>query len=296
MRKHIALASDEAVLHVSPSLGGAILKYSLRDGTPLFRPTLPSAKSPFDFACILMAPWCNRISGGGFHLDGVFHQLSPNMPDQAHPIHGNAFQRAWRIVNQQRQSLELELICRGPGPYHYMARVRHALDRADLVVDLGLWHSGESPLPYGIGLHPWLVKQADTSLQFSAREVVSANAETLPVERLPLPTVPEWQFEEPRCLPTAGIDNAFAGWNGRASVHWFSRRLRMDIQTDPPLNCCHVFTPGEDAEFFCFEPTTHLPNAHNWPAAEPDGLRQLEQGDTIELCTRFSPRAIGNDQ
>lgn len=289
MLSNIELQTREATVVVCPEHGAAISAYSLTDGTPVFRPSPARISGPFDLACNLMLPWCNRVSDGGFKANGQFHPLKPNLPGQAFPLHGNAFQLPWRLVSQQDDCVELELITREPAPYHYEARVRFALEGAALTVDLGVWHWGEEPLPYGIGLHPWLAKSKGTTVEFVASEAIRSDAQCLPTDRVPLDEIPEWQFANSRTLPDDGLDNAFAGWDGRATLRWPREQLTLEIETDPPQPCCHLFTPGQNADFFCFEPTSHLPNAHNWLAAEPQTLTTLSQGEGLEFRTRFTP-------
>ncbi|MEM9605346.1 MAG: aldose 1-epimerase [Pseudomonadota bacterium] len=289
MSEPIRLQTTSAEVVVTPALGAAVAHYALADGTPVFRPSPASVRSPFDLACNLMVPWCNRVSAGGFSHGGRFHPLEPNLPDQALPLHGNGFQRDWQVVDRTPTLAEFELISRGPGPFHYEARVRYALHGAALTVDLGVWHWGETPLPYGLGLHPWFEKTADTTLQFAADAVITTDAALLPVGRQALGAVPDWSFSGPNGLPVHGIDNAFSGWPGLARLRWPSRNLLLTVESAAPLRCCHVFTPGAGANFFCFEPTTHLPNAHNWDGAAPDGLTELAQGDGLETRTVFTP-------
>lgn len=283
------IQSAHARAEVYAELGAGLLNYTLADGTEVLRPGPATVNSPFDIACNIMAPWCNRLSGGGFSVDGTFYPIEPNLPGQPLPLHGNAFQLPWTVTQHDDTSIELALISRGPAPFHYEAHVRYALDHAALIIDLGVWHWGETPLPYGLGIHPWFEKDQDTTLQFTAAAAVLTDAEQLPTERVPLSATPDWQFGEARTLPDGGIDHAFAGWDGQARLNWPSRGLMVDIRTEPAQACCHVFTPGADADFVCFEPVSHLPNAHNWSGAAPEGLTTLAQGEGMEFRTVITP-------
>jgi len=285
----LTIQSAHARVDVCAELGAGLLTYSLADGTSVLRPSPSEIRSPFDLACNLMVPWCNRLSDGGFSVDGTFHPIEPNLPGQSLPLHGNAFQKPWTITKHDDASIELALISRGPGPYHYEAHVRYALDNAALIVDLGVWHWGETPLPYGLGLHPWFEKDTDTTVQFTADTAVLTSEHKLPTERIALHRQPAWQFDAASSLPDDGIDNAFAGWDGVARINWPTRGLAVEISTEPAQPCCHLFTPDRDADFFCFEPVSHLPNAHHWAGAQPDGLTTLEQGDGMEFRTVISP-------
>ena len=79
------------------------------------------ARGPFDLAKNLLVPWSNRISGGGFHFDGRFHPLAPNLPGEPFPIHGNGFSSRWSVEQRDRGRAELSLRSDGPGPFRYEA-------------------------------------------------------------------------------------------------------------------------------------------------------------------------------
>ena len=72
--------------------------------------------------CEFLVPWSNRISGGGFQFDGRFHAVEPNVPGEPFPIHGDGFQRAWRIAGHSATEAELVLDDGAIGPYRYAAR------------------------------------------------------------------------------------------------------------------------------------------------------------------------------
>ncbi len=289
----LTIESAHARVDVCAELGAGLLSYALQDGTQVLRQSPTTPHVPFDLACNIMLPWCNRVSDGGFHIDGQFHTLGQTLPDQPLPLHGNALTLPWTVTKQDDASIELALISRGPGPYHYEAHVRYALDGAALIVDLGVWHWGETPLPYGLGLHPWFELDADTRAQFTAEAVVLTDSDRLPTESVDLVDAPDWSFEDGAQLPTDGIDNAFTGWSGTARLNWPSRGLMLDITTNPQQPCCHLFAPGEGADHFCFEPVSHAPNAHNWSGASPHRLTTLAQGDGLESRTVLMPYQSG---
>ena len=94
----LPLCDGAAEAVIVPELGAGLASYDVIDAgdrRPVFRPCRkPSAARPFDLASILLVPWSNRISGGGFTFAGKFHPLQPNLPGEPYPIHGNGFSKA----------------------------------------------------------------------------------------------------------------------------------------------------------------------------------------------------------
>ena len=150
--------------------------------------------------------------------------------------------------------------------------------------------NGRHPLPFGLGLHPWMPCPEDARLSAVADGVWLSGADKLPAGRSALP--PAWNFcgEAPRPLPSDGVDNAFTGWDGKAQIDWPSRRLRLHISTDMGYYILYV-PPGKD--FFCFEPVDHPVNAHNWPGgAAANGLTVLAPGQDLRRTVRFTVEEI----
>ena len=105
----IELADGRASVVVRPREGAAILRYdALRTGrapTPVLEPSRGLLK----FGSQLLIPWSNRISGGGFEFDGRFHAIEPNVEGEPFPLHGDAFQRPWRLTRRTGTEMELAL-------------------------------------------------------------------------------------------------------------------------------------------------------------------------------------------
>ena len=97
----IVLDDGLARAEVHPDQGAAVGRYELRGKHGNLEPIFQTAASigrggPFALGLNLLIPFSNRISGGGFRHDGVFHALERNAADP-YPIHGNAFSLPWSI-------------------------------------------------------------------------------------------------------------------------------------------------------------------------------------------------------
>jgi aldose 1-epimerase len=292
----VTIADGVAEASIVPELGAGLAAYHLMIGgrrEPIFRPCRdPVEARPFDLALNLLAPWSNRISGGGFNFGSEFHPLEPNLPGEPLPIHGNAFSHAWKIESRNATSATLSLDSIGPGPFRYFARAAYELRGGALAVILTARNAGPKALPFGLGLHPWLPRTAETRLEAKAERVALENGDHLPDGELDVGAREDWNFATPRRLPEGWINNAFLGWNGRARIVWPERGLSLMIFAEAPISTYIVYSPAAKADFFCFEPVTHPVDAHNLPGgAEANGLIVLEPGREMSISCRFAPSA-----
>ena len=293
----IELADGRARLTLHPDRGAAIGRYDLLRGkavVPLFLSRLsPVRPPPFDLGLNLLLPWSGRISGGGFHQGDRFHVLAPNLADEPCPIHGNGFQSSWRLVAYSAREARLELKSDGPGPFAYDAEVTYALDRGALAIDLEVTNRADATLPYGLGLHPWFPRTPATTLNAIATHIQLEDERHLPAGRVGIRERPAWDFSRRRRLPREWINNCFENWDGDAQIVWPEQAVRLDIKAAPALGSFILYSPGEQADFFCFEPVSHPVDAHNQEGiAEANGLVRLTKGERFEVSARFSPSLV----
>ncbi len=295
----LTIADSSSTVVIVPELGAGLASFDLlvdEGQEPLFRPCRDLARAqPFDLASNLLVPWSGRISGGGFRFGDRFHSLDPNLAGEPLPIHGSGFASSWTVVEAAGSQAILTLSSSGPGPYRFDARVIYTLDAGALIVSLAVTSHAADPLPYGLGLHPWLPRTPGTTVRAKATTVTLEDSRHLPAGQVPVASRKDWDFSEPRRLPGAWINNDFSGWDGRAEIVWEDRNLRLVVDTDrdPSLTTFILYSPASDADFFCFEPVTHPVDAHNRPGGpEANGLCLLAPGDTLAVSCRFSPSRL----
>lgn len=292
----ITLADGASEVDIVPGKGAALARYDWVRGkspVPIFLAT-PFGTGPdaMDVACIVLAPWSNRISGGGFSHAGRFVALAPNLPGETFPIHGNAFQCAWTVDEVTASSASLSLDSDGPGEFRYTAKLNYRLEGGALTLALGIVNRAKHDLPFGLGVHPWLPRTPETELQFDAEGVWLEDDSHLPSGHIPIAAAPLWEFGKSRPLPSNWINNAFSGWDRSARVVWRDRALALGVESSQALSTCIVYSPDRDADFFCFEPVTHPVDAHNMDKGAQTGLAILAPGDALETWTRFSPEPL----
>ena len=291
----LTLANAHLRIDVAPSLGGAMTRFEWHgDGsapTPIFR-GCESAQPDVDpntLACYPLVPYSNRIGGARFQFDGREFAVPRNRTAEPMPIHGDGWLRPWRVVERAGTHATLALERERAKPHAYRATLRYALEDATLSVTLAVENAGPDPMPFGLGLHPFLERDEDTRLAAAAGGLWLSGPDWLPLRHVPAP--PAWTFGVAYPLPDALVNHAFTQWSGRAAVVWPRKRLSLTIAADADYYVLYT-PPGED--FFCFEPVDHPINAVNLPGGACEhGMTVLAPGETLEREFRFTVEPVG---
>ena len=283
MSDRIRLTAGDLMLELLPALGGSVTRFDLGD-RPLLRSAPADVTDVGDTGCWPLVPFVNRVRDGRFSFRGREVQLSPNLPPQKHPLHGQGWRGCWRIDSVAPAEAHLAFDhAPGEWPWAYTARQVFTLDPDGLTITLTCTNDADTPMPCGLGLHPWFPCDADTVLSAPVAGVWTVDDEVMPVETRP--ATGRYALQHRR-ISGADLDNGFYGWNGRAAITspGFAR-LKMSA----PVTRFQVYAPPS-GEVFVAEPVTHANAALNAPEAEwrALGLRVLDPGETMSLTTRFA--------
>ncbi|MGH7265243.1 MAG: aldose 1-epimerase [Candidatus Rokuibacteriota bacterium] len=294
----ITLRAGQTGLRLAPGLGGAVARYWDDLGATTvdwLRPTAPDALGsgdPYRRAAFPLVPYSNRIREGRFVFQGRAVTLPLNRPPERHSIHGHGWLAAWTPIEVQASHAELEYRhAAGPWPWTYRARQCLALAPGRLTVELALTNESETPMPAGLGWHPYFPRTPRTTITAEVRAMWRTDAEVMPTELVPVfPPRDPGRGIRPDDVP---LDNGFTGWSRRAVIEWPERRGRLVVTAEPPLDFLVLYTPpGRD--FFCLEPVSHATDAVNLAAAgRPDtGLLTLEPGETVRAAVTLAPARL----
>lgn len=275
----LRLAADTTELVLAPGAGGSITAFRWR-GMDLLRGGDPAA-GLLALASFPLLPFSNRIGGGRFTAAGRSVILPANSVQAGRPqtIHGFGWQAAWAVADAGPR--HARLVHRHGGeawPWPYVAEQHFRLADGELELALSLTNFGTSPMPAGMGIHPYFPR-AGAQLRLAVDGRWDNDADGLPTRWSPLEATPDWFGGDP-------VDHCFTGRAGPILLRWPDRALTMT--PDPTLGHVIVYVPaGED--YFCVEPVSHLTNAVN--RDEPDeatGLRWLAPGETWTVTLHFA--------
>lgn len=255
-------------------IGGALLEATYQG-----QPFLIGAGGPTGaMASFPLVPFGNRVEGNAFSFEGRDFSLQPNSADPLY-LHGDGWLGLWEIeeVDHRHVRLSFSHVADDASPYHYFATQRISVRAGTIVLELSVQNRGEITLPFGIGQHPFFIRTPLTRLSIRSRTYFGERTGYLPGEVEPRPA--DLDFDTGASLPRRWVNNAFDGWDGRATILWPELKLRANVEADAVFSRYMLYMPAERADFFCLEPMSHLPNGHHM--AELGGLTPLAPGETL---------------
>ncbi|WP_052452465.1 aldose 1-epimerase [Noviherbaspirillum autotrophicum] len=284
----IVLESEKQRLQVAPEMGGSVIDWDWKPQhgwTPLFRAWDGVSVDRYTVACFPLVPWSNRVTHGGFEHEGTFYPIPANRSEERYPIHGDGWLQAWQVAERSNNHVKLVLESRhfDGNPYHYRGTETFLLLPDGLQIDLTVTHLGQQTLPYGLGLHPYFLRNAATRLRFKAEGVWQADTDSIPTGHST--HFPQgWDYNTPASLDGPLIDNCYTGWNGKAVIDYPDHGISVTMVM-PDCNGYLLFYRPPGYDYFCIEPTTHPIDAFHMP--DQPGLSLLAHGDSLALRTKF---------
>ncbi|NBW08486.1 MAG: aldose 1-epimerase [Caulobacteraceae bacterium] len=253
--------------------GGAVAALT-KGGEDVLRPTPKGATDILDFACFPLVPYANRIAQGRFVFDDREIRL-PVLPRFApHALHGEGWLGVWTVLEQAADRLTLSFGADG-WPWRYEARQTFSLSDDGLRIDLSLSNRHTTPMPAGIGLHPYFPRHAETRLDAPATGVWTGE-DIVPNRLAPSDAVFDWTDRAVADAPF--VDNAYEGWSGEARLSDAAGTTIVRASADR----LHVYVPTGEA-FLCAEPVSHRPDVFNQAAPGEQGFTVLPPGETLAL-------------
>lgn len=285
----VELSSGQLSVGVRPDLGAAVMWFRgpKEDGQlcDWMRPAPPDCRSVLDTACFPLVPFSNRIAGARFDYGGQRIDLAANWPGGM-AIHGIGWQRPWRIENQMDDHVSLRLdMTRADWPWQAAVGLDYIMRPNGLSMSLRITNQSRSDMPCGLGFHPYFPRSSSTMCRIACRSFLATDGNQLPTALVTGASVPEGLLKGD--LPKGGFDNCLVGWRGAAHVDQGDAG-GVRISTRPQTQFALLYVP-DGADFFCFEPVTHIPNAHNARDGRwgPHGLVDLAPGETMTFATNF---------
>lgn len=282
------LEGEGFLLEVLPERGGGIGRLEW-NGVPVLRGAC--GPSPLDLASFPLVPFSNRIANGRFSFTGREVLIAPNMPsvDAANPLHGFGWLSAWAAVPCADGQIAIEHVHQhSDWPWHYRARQTFAVSPAGLTMRLALLNADDTPMPAGLGFHPYFPREAGTLYRGLHRTEWLVNDNGLPIGRQDEPAAQDWWHRQP--IASRVVDTVYEGREGDLEIVQPERGIRITMRPSANLGCTVVYTPA-DADFFCVEPVSHSTDPLNCPAAR-HAMHILQPGEDMVAEVLFSVSAL----
>lgn len=244
----------------------------------------------------ILFPFPGRIQGTRMHWQGETYTLEEG-DGQGNAIHGFVHCRPWRVVEQQDDAVtgqfqasldDPSLLERWPADFCITATYR--LEGNALISHLMVENPGETPLPCGLGTHPYFrvplgggdAATCEVEVPVGQRwqlEGMIATGKRLPLEA-------EQQLGEGRKFGELTLDAGFS--DIRFAGDWCTASIRdpgsgraMVMRFDRAFRECVVYNPPH-REAICIEPYTCICDPFRLEALGIDaGLRVVEPGGSF---------------
>jgi aldose 1-epimerase len=284
----LILRADGLEAGLKPHVGGAFTHFVdlsgpepvdlLRRGGADFCDVLDSAGFP-------LVPFCNRVRDGRFSFRGTEVRLPPNLPGQKHPLHGQGWRSAWRVVVADASFAQIAFRHEAAEwPWTYQGCMTVMLKDRGLEVVLVCRNLSDRPMPCGLGLHPYFPCDARTELDTGVEAVWTIDEEIMPVDRAP--ATGRYDLVR-RKVCGQDLDNGYDGWSGEAVLRWPDRGRGLRMTSEAPR--FQLYSPASGG-LIAAEPVTNANAALNRPEEEwaSLGLWLLQPDEQAELKARFA--------
>lgn len=267
---------------VSPAFGGSIRALTF-NSAPLLRNGPEEGGSIADGGCFPCVPYFGRTPRRMmFRSREIALETTCKDIDAELPIHGEAWLKPWTVAHQSGSEATIEFAHKaadGAWPWRFISRQHIAISDQGLDVRLSLRNvSGEEMLA-GLGQHPYFNDAKGARLAFDANErwTQPLHGHSAALE----PVTAGLGADAPSLLPDF-LDHTFLGFTGDVEIEANNQKLRLS--SDAPY--LHIYRP-KVGDFFCLEPTTHLPTMVS-PDEQRHSLCVLRDQQEMSISTRIS--------
>jgi galactose mutarotase-like enzyme len=163
----------------------------------------------------ILAPWPNRLADGRYEFNGVTAQAALDEPERRNAIHGLVRWLPWTMQTRHQNQLSLRLqLHPSPGyPFSLLLELEYHVGRDGLTVTTTARPTQDSPVPFGLGFHPYLTAGPETVdgaiLCLPAHHTLDLDERGLPTGALTPVAGTERDFTTARFVGPTALDTAF---------------------------------------------------------------------------------------
>jgi aldose 1-epimerase len=274
----LRLEADGWAAELRPEIGGCLASLTL-NGREVLRTMPEGSRDPLESACFPLVPFCNRIRDARFTWQGREVHLPANFAPEPHNLHGIGWQQPWNVTRNGGFKCSLAHSYDGNGgwPWAYDAEQRVRLGPQGCAITLDVTNRADSPMPCGLGLHPYLRRRPDTRVALAASAMLEVDAGLIPNGA----TTSAREWSSGQALPDRTIDHCLVEWDGFARATDDLGSVTVRARGGRFL---HLYAPA-DGSALCLEPVSHQPDALN---SAPGQMIVLPPGCTASLTMWIS--------
>lgn len=261
----------------------------------------PAEQMPTGGRGQVLIPWPNRLDGGSYSFGGERYQLPISEPRTQNASHGLVRWLNWTLLAQDEARVALGLVIHPQSGYPFALAIElaYTLSAAGLDVRTTTRNVGTTPLPFGVGFHPYFTVGTpqinDALLTLPARSALVMNERMLPTGRDSVAGT-SLDFRAARPIGDTRLDSCFTDLvsdaDGRARItlaHPNGAR-RVTLALDPAFGFVQVYSgdglpdPAARRRGLAIEPMTCPANGFN----SGDGLLVLKPGQDFSASWGLS--------
>lgn len=260
----LVLQNDALSLLLLPEHGGRIGRLQIRKhALEILQPVDPrQALDPLNWpkaGAYPLIPYSNRIANAQLRFAGQVYALPAHPQALPHTLHGVSHTLPWHVDSQSPTQASLSLDYQGPHwPWPIRAEQHFEICGKHLHIRLALFNRGETPMPAGLGLHPYFLAHPQLHVRLSSARQWQISDDYLSSGQhqsghLTMQLDPSsWQTET--CA------HYLSQWAGSVDLDYPQGRLRLSAS--PELEHLVVFAPA-GSSYVCIEPVSHLADGFN---------------------------------
>ena len=220
----------------------------------------------------VLLPWPIRLRDGRWRWDGAELQLDVTSPETPTAIHGLVGAQPFSVLGTADGAVTVGAVVepRSGYPFRLAAALDYALAPDSLTTTVRVRNDGETPAPFGVGMHPYLSVGAERDGDVGQAELTLPVRTALELEG-GLPTGRSHPFDgDVGRIGDRALDDALTDLV-RDDDGWARVRLRgpaggLELAVDEAWRWLQVYTgdtlpPGENRRGVAVEPMTCPPNA-----------------------------------
>ncbi|CAN5805321.1 aldose 1-epimerase [soil metagenome] len=288
------LESSNFRLQLLPSYGGRIGRLQARNGQNFIDILCPYPDQDFDpiiwpkCGGFPLIPYSNRIENAEFTFQASDYHLPVHPTASPHTLHGVCHTLPWQVISLGGNMIKLAVEYCGPQwPWPIHAEQCYTLHEKRLDIHYSLKNLGQTPMPGGIGFHPYFIAEDGFEANFQANREWLLGANCLPISVSPCPnqkiklTPQDWNELD--------LLGHFSDLAGDIVMQFGSSTISMS--TSENLRHLVAFAP-KGGKYLCLEPVSHVANMFNLSGFSADeiGMHVIPAGGILtgEVSIRWS--------
>lgn len=277
----LADAANGVEVLIAPSLGNRAYAMNVRGANILHMPAANISELRELSGIPFLAPWANRIPGGGFHANGNWYAFNESLGVLR--IHGDHIaihgmltsSNLWQIADFGADSSSAWVTSRlefwrypslmANWPFAHEYEMTYRLADGVLEVQTTVVNRSAEPMPLALGYHP-CYKLPDVPRDEAVAHIPAKTAVITDERLVATGEMKPMDLPDPTPLKGRTLDNGYTdltrGADGKALFYLEGRGERIESLYGPKWQASVVYVPANQ-NTACFEPMASITNGPN---------------------------------